>query len=202
MTLLGLDFDNTIVSYDTLFKKLAVEKGLVDNSVAAEKTAIRNHLRSKGEDDLFTLLQGEVYGKQIKEAEPAEGMLETLKTLQKKGIKLTIISHKTKTPYAGPNYDLHHAAKCWLEKNGFFSSQGLGMSEDQVFLEVSQKEIIARIIQIGCTHFLDDLPKILYSLPTSIKGILYDPRNSKTAHELDKISRWKELKNWNEFKKK
>ena len=30
MTLLGLDFDNTLVRYDKLFHQLAVEKGLIE----------------------------------------------------------------------------------------------------------------------------------------------------------------------------
>ena len=33
MTLLGLDFDNTLVCYDKLFHKLALEKGLIDKSI-------------------------------------------------------------------------------------------------------------------------------------------------------------------------
>ena len=30
MTLLGLDFDNTLVRYDKLFYKVALEKGLIE----------------------------------------------------------------------------------------------------------------------------------------------------------------------------
>ena len=47
MTLLGLDFDNTLVLYDNLFHQIALEKGLIDHSVAANKIAIRDYLRHK-----------------------------------------------------------------------------------------------------------------------------------------------------------
>ena len=36
MTLLGLDFDNTLVRYDNLFHKLALEKGLINDEVEDE----------------------------------------------------------------------------------------------------------------------------------------------------------------------
>ena len=44
MTLLGLDFDNTIVRYDNLFHKLAIEKGLIEQSVPRDKKAIRDYI--------------------------------------------------------------------------------------------------------------------------------------------------------------
>ena len=102
MTLLGLDFDNTLVRYDKLFYQLALERKLIKESLPADKIIIRNHLRSKGQDEDFTLLQGEVYGRRILEAEPAEGMLNALKRLKKDGVQMRLVSHKTKTPYKGP----------------------------------------------------------------------------------------------------
>ena len=38
----------------------------------------------------------------ILEAEPSEGMLEKLKELRQEGIKMVLVSHKTKRPYKGP----------------------------------------------------------------------------------------------------
>ena len=65
MTLLGLDFDNTLVRYDKLFHQLAVEKKLIKETFPCDKIAIRNFLRNEGKDENFTLLQGEVYGLRI-----------------------------------------------------------------------------------------------------------------------------------------
>ena len=66
-------------------------------------------------------MQGEVYGLKILEAEPAEGMMEALKGLSSSGIEMVIVSHKTRTPYKGPAYDMHKAALEWLEEHHFFS---------------------------------------------------------------------------------
>ena len=140
MTLLGLDFDNTLVHYDKLFHQLAIEKSLINISIPADKIAIRDYLRGKGQEEQFTLMQGEVYGLKILEAEPAKGMLEALKEIQRRGVKTILISHKTKTPYKGPAYDLHRAAIEWLEKNRFFDPNGLGWSKEEVFFEESKRK--------------------------------------------------------------
>ena len=192
MTLLGLDFDNTLVRYDKLFHQLALENGLIKESLPADKTSIRDYLRSQGQDEQFTFLQGEVYGLRILEAEPAEGMLKALGELQQRGIPMVLVSHKTRTPYKGPAYDLHEAAWSWLEKNGFFAPDELGWGRDQVFFEESKDNKIARIKAKKCTHYVDDLPEIIEMLPPEIKGIIYDPNNIYSNKE-SIIKNWVEL---------
>lgn len=200
MKLFGLDFDNTLVRYDELFHKLALEKGLIDSSLQANKKTIRDHLREKGQDEEFTLLQGEVYGLRILEAKPADGMLDTLKFLSNHGINMCIISHKTTRPYKGPAYDLHTAAWGWLEKHGFFSSSGPKMSPEQVFFEESKTKKISKIRDLKCTHYIDDLPEILelieLSCGTECSKILYDPHlvNQKIPN-VTAISKWHEAIN-------
>ena len=190
MTLIGLDFDNTLVRYDQLFHQLALEKDLIHTSVPADKTAIRDYLRSQGQDEQFTLLQGEVYGLRILEALPAEGMLKALKEVHQRGIPMVLISHKTRTPYKGPAYNLHQAAWSWLEKHGFFDLDGLAWSHDQVFFEESKQAKVARIQDQGCSHYVDDLPEILQMLPSSIKAILYDPNNSNSNENFLQLTDW------------
>ena len=193
MTLIGLDFDNTLVCYDRLFHKTALERGLIDNSIPPDKVAIRNYLRKENRDEDFTLLQGEVYGLKILEAEPANGMLEALMELNKLQIPMVLVSHKTKTPYRGPRYDLHESAINWLNKYGFFSRKGLAWSRDQVFFESTKTEKIERIKSLGCTHYIDDLEEILEALPASIKKIHYTSQARSKGISKDIVS----MANWN-----
>ena len=116
MKYLGIDFDNTLVSYDELFHKVALELNLIEVDMEKSKTAIRDYLRARDQDNLFTLLQSEIYGKRIEEAIPFEGLLKAIKFIEAEGINISIISHKTKYPYRGPQYDLHSAALSWLKK--------------------------------------------------------------------------------------
>ena len=194
MTLLGLDFDNTLVRYDKLFYQLALERKLIKESLPADKIIIRNHLRSKGQDEDFTLLQGEVYGRRILEAEPAEGMLNALKRLKKDGVQMRLVSHKTKTPYKGPKYDLHQAAWEWLDKHKFFDNDEIGWQQEQVHFAETKSEKIKIINELKCTHYIDDLEEILDRLPATTKKILYSP-NENTHNN----GRFVVLKNWEDL---
>lgn len=193
MSRLGLDFDNTLVRYDKLFHQLAIEKGLIEKTLPADKTTIRDYLRGQGRDEQFTMLQGEVYGLRILEAEPAEDMLKALGEMHQRGVSMVLVSHKTRRPYKGPAYDLHKATWGWLEKHDFFDPDGLGWSREQVFLEESKQAKVARIEALGCTHYVDDLPEILEMLPSSIQGILYDPLNSQPNNNFLKLNNWANL---------
>lgn len=190
MTLLGLDFDNTLVRYDKLFHRLATEKGLIKHTVGANKTAIRNYLREVGKEEDFTLLQGEVYGPRILDAEPADGMLTALKELNQRGIPMVLVSHKTRLPYKGPAHDLHKAAWEWLEKYDFLSTSGLNWKREQVYFEESKQAKVDRIKSLNCTHYIDDLPEILEYIPDNIIKILYDPIGEFEGNKYMVMKKW------------
>ena len=191
---LGLDFDNTLVSYDRLFLRVAVEKASVPARTPARKNAVRDHLRAAGREEDWTRLQGEVYGTRILEAEPFDDMLATLKWLADRKVAMCIVSHKTRTPYLGEACDLHAAARSWLDSQGFHDSAGLAWPRTQVFFELSREAKIERILSQGCTHFVDDLPEILDLLPDSVEKIYFSPGGIATGHPAWQVMRaWREL---------
>ena len=196
MIKLGLDFDNTLIVYDALFKKAALEKNLIPNDFPESKNLIRNHLRQRNKEKYFTIIQGEVYGSRISEASQATGMFEALKNIQDVEIELFIVSHKTKTPYEGPKYDLRSAALSWLEKNLFFEISGINIPRENVYFESNKENKIKKIETLGCTHFIDDLPEILQMINPNIKRVLYDPLDNY-SQKTDFIH----LRNWSDLNK-
>ena len=172
---LGLDFDNTLISYDQLFYRVALDKGLISPEVPKQKNAVRDFIRERGIEEEWTLMQGEVYGNRILEAGPFEGMHLALNRLSVLKLPMFIVSHKTRTPYLGEPWDLHAAAKGWLSLHGFLDSSRLAWPQDRIFFEQTKEEKVARIIELGCTHYVDDLPEILSMLPASIEKILFMP---------------------------
>ena len=106
---------------------------------------------------------------------------------------MVLVSHKTKTPYKGPQYDLHKGALAWLERYGFFSTEGLNWGRNQIFFEKTKNAKVARIESLECTHYIDDLPEILELIPKHIKGILYDPKQVHEANQEETISHWNQL---------
>src|SRR5262245_177802 len=125
--LIGVDFDNTIVCYDALFHKVARERNLIPADLPVNKSDVRNFLRKIGKEDVWTEMQGYVYGGRMSEAAPYPGVIEFFKACRATGIKLRIISHKTKHPFLGEKYDLHQAAQNWLEQQGFFDQMKIGL---------------------------------------------------------------------------
>jgi len=190
MIRLGLDFDNTLIFYDNIFHKIALEKKLITEKFPAQKKKIRDFLITHNLEEQFTRIQAEVYGKRILEAKPSEGLIKNLKKIKDKNIEIYIISHKTIHPYKGPKYNLHDAAEEWLNKNGFFDKSKLGFKRENIFFEITKFDKINRIKTIRCTHFIDDLPEILSMIDGECIKILYDPNN------INKQNKFKVLKNW------
>jgi hypothetical protein len=194
--ILGIDFDNTIIRYDDLFHQIAVEQELIPESVAKEKNAVRDYLRKINQEDKWTRLQGEVYGRRILGAVPYDGMIDILKELSGQGVSIYIVSHKTRMPYLGEPCDLHQAAIGWLKMEGFYELLGINCPEGKIYFEESKTAKIQRIVELGCTHYVDDLPEILEMLPETIEKILFSPTCSsgKTGD-----GSWLTMHRWSEL---
>ena len=174
--LIGIDFDNTIVSYDALFHKIALEWGSIPPDIPINKTAIRNYLRRIDKEDIWTEMQGYVYGlRMIKEADPFPGVHQFFAFCHQNQIPVKIISHKTRYPYLGEQYDLHQAALDWLVHHSF--NESIGFLIDNFYPELTKAEKLQRIKAVGCTHFIDDLPELLNeaAFPDGVQRILFDP---------------------------
>src|SRR6185437_9193133 len=119
---IGIDFDNTIASYDGVFRAVALERGLIPPNLASDKNAVRDYLNSSGRADDFTELQGYVYGARMDLASPYPGFAEFVATARKAGHDLFIVSHKTRHPILGPRHDLHAAARGFLTERGLVAT--------------------------------------------------------------------------------
>jgi hypothetical protein len=176
--LIGIDFDNTIVSYDSLFHKVAVEQGAVPADTPCNKVAVRDHLRAIGREEVWTEMQGYVYGARMQEAEAYPGAIEFFRWARASGIPLCIVSHKTLHPFLGPKYDLHQAARGWIDAC-LKDEQGPLLPPERVFFELTKEAKWSRIGATGCEAFIDDLPEILLApaFPQGVSRILFDPEN-------------------------
>jgi hypothetical protein len=194
--IIGVDFDNTIVCYDALFHRVALERGLIPGDFPVNKTAVRDHLRATGREDIWTEMQGEVYGPRLAEAAPYPGVIAFFRTCREQAIPVRIISHKTRYPYRGERHDLHAAARSWLEQHGFFDVAHSGLRRADVFFETSKEAKLGRISACGCTHFVDDLPELLAhaDFPEGVERYLFDPEQLHAeVGAVHRSSSWKEL---------
>jgi len=173
---IGIDFDNTLVSYDALFHRVALDQRVIPNDLARTKVAVRDYLRRIGQEPVWTEMQGTVYGARMDEAQAYPGAIEFLRWASSAGIELCIVSHKTRHPFIGPKHDLHDAARRWVERHLAGTSRPLIAPAD-VFFELTKDEKLSRIAAIGCAYYIDDLPEILLApgFPSQVRRILFDP---------------------------
>ena len=168
----GIDFDNTIVNYDSVFKKIAKKEKTLKNKKFNTKDSIKNFLIKENKVNEWKKLQGQVYSEHIYAAIPNIEILKLLKYLDSNNIKFYIVSHKTLYPYVGKKINLHRLSKKWLKEN-IFNKKNNFKKKDHAYFEKTKKEKIKRIKKMKITHFVDDLDVILNKLPKEIFGIKY-----------------------------
>ncbi|HHZ92025.1 TPA: haloacid dehalogenase-like hydrolase [Candidatus Poribacteria bacterium] len=199
--LIGIDFDNTIVKYDHVFHKIALDQKLIPPDFSAQKLGIRDYIRQyKGDgNDVWTKLQGQVYGPGINYAIPFSGVIGFLEICKQKDISTSVVSHKTRYAQKGPKFDLHEAALQWLRSQGFLDISRTGLSLVHVYFNSTRSSKIRCLIEIGCTHFIDDLPEFFSDpqFPDTVEKILFDPYSNFADHgRLHRANSWQELINW------
>ncbi len=195
--IIGVDFDNTIVCYDFVFHHSARERNLIPSEVPPSKSTIRDFIRDAGREEEWTVLQGDIYGRGMLEAEPYPGVIEFLRDCHRLHLTSFIISHKTRHPYRGERYDLHKAAYAWLEKFHLESSESDSSFVNGTFFEPTIEAKLGRIHDLKCDYFIDDLPEFLChgQFPADIQRILFDPHN---VHPDD--SRYNRFQSWKQIK--
>lgn len=193
---IGIDFDNTIVSYDSLFHKVAVDQNLIPEDVQPSKAAVRKYLVEAGQEDQWTLMQGLVYGDRMEDASMYEGVIPFLVWAGENHHECAIISHKTRYPYKGPEYDLHKAARSWIDQNLLIEGEPL-FTSSHIFFELTKEDKLSRIDAFGCDLFIDDLMEILFAqgFPNNVGRILFDPDGHQEEQKKDLMicNHWQEM---------
>ncbi len=195
---IGVDFDNTIVSYDDLMHTSAVERGWIKADVQKSKRIIRDSIRQMPDGEVkWQRLQALVYGAGMAEAQLIPGVQTFFKRCKQCRVRVCIISHRTE--YA--NFDesrtnLRTAAANWMKQNRFFVADGLCVSPEDVYFEVTRRDKVERLKNLGCTHFIDDLEEVFLdaSFPTNVEKILYAPYEQNSLLPGVKVAKtWKEI---------
>jgi hypothetical protein len=171
----GIDFDNTLVSYDNVFLKAASEHNLLPQSFSGGKKDVRNAIRASAGEAAWTKLQAEVYGNRMAEARMIEGAKEFVAACRESGATVNVVSHKTRFAAADPGgADLHAVARSWMEANGFFSKEGLGLRREDIYFEPTREGKCRRIEALGCGYFIDDLEEVFRepSFPLGVQCFL------------------------------
>jgi hypothetical protein len=182
---IGIDFDNTIICYDALLFRLAVERQFVPPTARPSKKYIRDQIRTLPDGDVeWQQLQAVMYGPAIGEAVLTPGVAGFIRRCRQRGRPIFIVSHKSAFSNLGKSrVSFRDAASRWMRDHGFFRPDGLGLSETDVFYETTREDKVARIAALGCTHFIDDLEETFLerTFPSGVCKILYNPHGEPVA---------------------
>ena len=186
---IGIDFDNTLISYDAVFHRLALEAGLIGTDFPAAKRAIRDAVRRSPQGEAaWQALQGQAYGPRMGEAQAAPGARAFLDRCRETGTPALVISHKTEFASVDPSRTpMRQAARGWLAAQGF--------GDLPVRFGATRKEKFAHIRAAGCTHFIDDLEETFLDpdFPTRVRAILYAPGGAPERPGLTVAPSWSAL---------
>lgn len=198
--IVGVDLDNTIVSYDHLFYQIALKNNLIRHDFNGGKKAIRDTVRQLPDGEIeWQKLQAEAYGPSMLSAQVIEGVKDFFALCLLHSVPVYIISHKTQyASYDSTQTDLRVKVMEWLSAQGFFDPDGLALPREHVFFGSTRQEKIDRIVQLQCTHFVDDLLETFMeeTFPKSIQQFLFDPHQ-----EYDNCAGLTRCTSWNEITK-
>lgn len=200
---IGIDLDNTILKYDEVFYSLALERSWVDRDCLCDKDAVKKNLAKKFEDtnqgeNRWRQIQAWAYGNHIREALLFDGFFRFAQQARKFNCELFIVSHKTEFSNFDPSAPLRSNAIDTLNERGFFKSiseSGLGFEEKDVFFASSLDEKIQKIRELNLTHFIDDLPKVIFhpEFPGKTKRILFASGLNKEMEGVLTFRTWKDI---------
>jgi hypothetical protein len=172
---IGIDFDNTIITYDEVFRTAAKKSGLIASNFSGSKQAVRDAIRHLPEGELaWQRLQGQVYGKGITGAKLVSGVEVFLRRCRSEGSAVAIVSHKTEYGHFDPErVNLRTAALDWMARQGLFDGAH-GIALDNVYFEGTRADKLERIATLSLTHFIDDLEEVLTDpeFPPQVERIL------------------------------
>ena len=123
------------------------------------------------------------------------GVVEFLAWTRAERIPVCIVSHKTRHPFLGPKYDLHAAARNWIDQS-LRDGGGALVPADDIYFELTKEEKLARIGTLGCSMYVDDLPEILLApgFPEATQRLLFDPESRHEATGLQRAADWQAVR--------
>jgi len=194
---IGIDFDNTLIDYDEVFRAVARERGLIDERFGGGKEAVRQAVRILPDGEAqWQSLQGAVYGRGIAHAVMFEGAAAFLRGARAAGHEILIVSHKTEYGHHDPErINLRGAALAWMKQQGFFDDGRLGVPVENVRFAHTRAEKIGEIGRLDVTHFIDDLPEVLDDpeFPPGVVKILFTNGAPPHGARPDAFAHWRDI---------
>lgn len=196
-SIIGVDFDNTIVSYDLVIRSVAIGRGLIGPDGPRNKRAIRDAIRRLPDGEIaWQKVQAEVYGPRMQEAELIEGVASFFARCRRDGIEVHIVSHKTEfARFDATGTNLRRAALDWLRAKRALAPDGLGLDPGRIWFTATRGEKVVRIAALKCSYFVDDLIEVFTEpdFPFHVHKLLFAPAGNQGRGTVSMFANWSEI---------
>ena len=197
---IGLDFDNTIASYKSLFQEVCLDIDLIDETWNGTKKELRELIRqTPNGEKTWMRIQGKVYGEFMHRADLIYGVAIFLIKCKTRNIPVYIVSHKTEYGHFDEKkIPLREEALNWMDKKNLFNKEYSPINKEDVFFTSSREEKVEKIDKLGCTYFIDDLIEVFEEpkFPKDVDKILFSSDKENQKNGLKVFDNWTDI---NEF---
>jgi hypothetical protein len=192
---IGIDLDNTIISYDEAFLSVAKKEGMIDERFEGSKNDVKQLIQENyGEID-WQMLQGLVYGKYIHEAKIFKGFKRFIWRCHFQGVSVQVISHKTEYGHQDKErISLRKAAIDFLDKNKLINDS-YGKMFKNIDFASTRDEKIEKINEQSFDWFIDDLHEVIFhkNIDDSINKILFSGFMNFKKERVVNLSHWDQI---------
>jgi thiamine kinase-like enzyme len=200
---IGIDLDNTIISYDKSFAIVGKVLGLIPVEWYGSKLEVRDYLRNSLDGETkWQRLQGKVYGRYLHLSELYAGVYRFLWRCKRKGFSIDIVSHKTEFGhYDEEKISLRKAAIDFLKNSGLYLENNKESIVRNIYFHNTKEEKVERINKENYFYFIDDLTEILKHslLNNDTRKILFDPNLAYSKFPEERIeiaTTWAEIEDF------
>lgn len=188
MKTIAIDLDNTIAMYDRAILTVCDQMQLNIPLIYRTKSTISKYLKSNGNNDTWTDIQGLIYGPYMEKAFISKGFENFAAFALKLSYELVIVSHKTKFPASGGAYNLRDSAKQWIDAN-------LPNIFADVYFEDSIESKLSRVRSINPVLFIDDLKEVLESCNLGLQRsiLIHDVEENSQSNFFQSFLTWEEI---------
>jgi len=200
MTYLGIDLDNTLIDYESVFPAAANKLNIALPPSIQTKQQIREFLRLQADgEESWQRLQGAAYGKFVKDyAKLFPGVKRFFWRCVQNGNKVKVVSHKTEFGHMDKDkIPLRQVALEFLEKESLVSKDNPSMCE--VIFKNTCEDKISYIAENNFDWFIDDLPEVVSALAKleKVKVIhfsqIVEPENKTGNNRIISLSDWQQI---------